>query len=92
MAPHSSTLAWQIPWTEEPGGLKSMGSLGVGHAFMVYTSQALDCSAGNCLRWALGSIHFPGLSCSGSGSWVLHKGADSVGPALCALPRSEQLR
>ena len=31
MAPHSSTLAWQIPWTEEPGGLKSMGSLGVGH-------------------------------------------------------------
>ena len=31
MAPHSSTPAWKIPWTEEPGGLKSMGSLGVGH-------------------------------------------------------------
>ena len=31
MAPHSSTLAWKIPWTEEPGGLKSMGSLGVRH-------------------------------------------------------------
>ena len=30
MAPHSSTLAWQIPWTEEPGRLQSMGSLGVG--------------------------------------------------------------
>ena len=29
MAPHSSTLAWKIPWTEEPGGLQSMGSLGV---------------------------------------------------------------
>ena len=27
MAPHSSTLAWKIPWTEEPGGLQSMGSL-----------------------------------------------------------------
>ena len=27
MAPHSSTLAWRIPWTEEPGGLQSMGSL-----------------------------------------------------------------
>ena len=27
MAPHSSTLAWKIPWTEEPGKLKSMGSL-----------------------------------------------------------------
>ena len=26
MAPHSSTLAWKIPWTEEPGGLPSMGS------------------------------------------------------------------
>ena len=28
---HSSTLAWKIPWMEEPGGLQSMGSLGVGH-------------------------------------------------------------
>ena len=31
MAPDSGTLAWQIPWTEEPGGLQSMGSLRVGH-------------------------------------------------------------
>ena len=31
MAPHSSTLAWKIPWTEGPGELQSMGSLGVGH-------------------------------------------------------------
>ena len=31
MAPHSSTLAWKIPWTEESGGLQSMGSLRVGH-------------------------------------------------------------
>ena len=31
MAPHSCTLAWKIPWTEEPGGLQSMGSLGVRH-------------------------------------------------------------
>ena len=30
-APHSSTLAWKIPWTEEPGRLQSMGSLRVGH-------------------------------------------------------------
>ena len=29
MATHSSTLAWKIPWTEEPGGLQSIGSLGV---------------------------------------------------------------
>jgi len=31
MEPHSSTLAWKIPWMEEPGGLQSMGSLRVGH-------------------------------------------------------------
>ena len=31
MTPHSSTLAWKIPWTEEPGRLQSMGSLRVGH-------------------------------------------------------------
>ena len=31
MAPHSSTLAWKIPWTEEPGRLQSMPSLRVRH-------------------------------------------------------------
>ena len=31
MAPHSSTLAWKIPWMEEPGGLQSRGSQRVGH-------------------------------------------------------------
>ena len=31
MATHSSTLAWRIPWMEEPGRLQSMGLLGVGH-------------------------------------------------------------
>ena len=31
MAPHSSTLAWKIPWMEEPGRLQAMGSLRVGH-------------------------------------------------------------
>ena len=31
MASHSSTLAWKIPWREEPGRLQSMGSLRVGH-------------------------------------------------------------
>ena len=29
--PHSSTLAWKLPWMEEPGRLQSMGSLRVGH-------------------------------------------------------------
>ena len=46
----------------------------------------------NCLKQALGCLHFPGLSHSGSGSRVLHKGTDLVGPEFCALPRSGQLR
>ena len=33
MAPHSSTLAWKIPWMEEPGRLQSMGSPRVGHGW-----------------------------------------------------------
>ena len=41
MAPHSSTLALKIPWMEEPGGLQSMGSLGVGHNWV--TSLSLSC-------------------------------------------------
>ena len=46
----------------------------------------------NCLKRALACVHFSGLSCSGSGSQVLPKGADSVGPVFCALPGSKQLR
>ena len=34
MAPHSSTLAWKIPWMKEPGRLQSMGSLRVGHGWV----------------------------------------------------------
>ena len=37
MAPHSSTLAWEAPWTEEPGGLQSMGSPGVRHDWATNT-------------------------------------------------------
>ena len=39
-------------------------------ALPVYPAQTLGCSAGNCLMRALVYMHFPGLSCSGSGSWV----------------------
>ena len=37
MAPHSNIPAWRIPWTEEPGGLQSMGSKRVGHDFTTNT-------------------------------------------------------
>ena len=45
---------------------------------------------GNFPKRALGFVHFPGLSCSGSGSQVLHKGIDLVGHAF--VPRFKQLR
>ena len=43
MAPHSSTLAWKIPWMEEPGRLQSMGSLRVGHDCTTYFHFSLSC-------------------------------------------------
>ena len=45
MAPHSSTLDWKVPWTEEPGRLQSMGSLRVGHDWV--TSLSLF----TCMHW-----------------------------------------
>ena len=41
MAPHSSTLAWKTPWTEEPGGLQSMGSLRVHGGDFTFTFHFL---------------------------------------------------
>ena len=42
MATHSSTLAWRILWTEEPGGLQSMGSQRVGHDLSDFTLLSLS--------------------------------------------------
>ena len=49
MAPHSSTLAWKIPWTEEPRRLQSMGSLRVGHDWATSLSRIGD-GNGNALQ------------------------------------------
>ena len=43
MATHSNTLAWKIPWTEEPGRLQSRGSLRVGHDWATSLSFSLSC-------------------------------------------------
>ena len=43
MAPHSSTLAWKIPWMEEPGRLQSMGLLRVGHTERLHFHFSLSC-------------------------------------------------
>ena len=58
-------------------------------ALPAHTAQALGCSARNRLRPALSCMHLPGLSRSGSGTWVVLRGTDPVGPVFCALPRSE---
>ena len=49
MAPHSSTLAWRIPWREEPGRLQSMGSQRVRHDWA--TSLSLSLSLPPLYRW-----------------------------------------
>ena len=61
------------------------------YSFPVYIAQAPGCSAGELAKVGPGLCAIPDLNHSGSGSWVLHKGTDSVGPAFCAFPRSEQL-
>ena len=44
MAPHSSTLAWRIPWTQEPGRLQSVGSLRVEHDWRLHFHFSLSCT------------------------------------------------
>ena len=65
MAPHSSTLAWKIPWTEEPGRLQSMGSLRVGHDWA--TSLSLFTFMHWRRQWQPTPVFLPGES-QGRGS------------------------
>ena len=67
VAPHSSTLAWKIPWTEEPGGLQSMGSLRVGHDWA--TSLSLFTFMHWRRKWQPTPVFLPGES-RGRGSLV----------------------
>ena len=67
MAPHSNSLAWKIPWTEEPGGLQSMGLLGVGHDRV--TSLSLFTFIHWRRKWQPTPVFFPGES-QGQGSLV----------------------
>ena len=60
MAPHSSTLAWKIPRTEEPGGLQSMGSLRVGHDWV--TSLSLFTFMHWRRKWQPTPVFLPGES------------------------------
>ena len=67
MAPHSSTLAWKTPWTEEPGRLQSMGSLRVRHDWV--TSLSLFTFMHWRRKWQPIPVFLPGES-QGQGSLV----------------------
>ena len=67
VATHSSTLAWQIPWTEEPGRLQSMGSIGVRHDWT--TSLSLFTLMNWRRKWQPTPVFVPGES-QGRGSLV----------------------
>ena len=67
MAPHSSTLAWKIPWTEKPGGLQSVVSVKVGHDRA--TSLSLFTLTHWRRKWQLAPVFLPGES-QGRGSLV----------------------
>ena len=67
MAPHSSTLAQKVPWTEEPGRLQSMGSLRIGHEWA--TSLSLSTFIHWRRKWQPTPVFLPGES-QGRGSLV----------------------
>jgi len=91
-APHSSTPAWKIPWTEEPGRLQSMGSLGVGHDWA--TSLSLFTFMHWRRKWQPTPVFLPGES-QGTGEpgglpslgWhrVGHNWSDSAAAAAALL-------
>ena len=64
MAPHSSTVAWKIPWMEEPGRLQSMGSLRVRHDFtFTFYFHALEkemATHSSVLAWRIPGTEKPG--------------------------------
>ena len=78
MAPHSSTLAWKIPWTEEPGRLQTMGSWRVGHDWA--TSLSLFTFMQWRRKWKPTPVFLPWES-QGRGSLVglLSMGSHRVG-------------
>ena len=66
MAPHSSTLAWKIPWMEEPGRLQSMGSLRVGSdftftfSFHFHSLEKEMATHSSVLAWRISGMGEPG--------------------------------
>ena len=63
MAPHSSTLAWKIPWTEEPGGLQSMSQTRLSDFTFTFHFHALEkemATHSSVLAWRIPGTEEPG--------------------------------
>ena len=75
IAPHSSTLAWKIPWMEEPGGMQSMGSLRVRHDWV--TSLSLFTFMHWSRKWQLIPV------------FLLGEWGSLVGCCLCGCTESD---
>ena len=90
MAPHSSTLAWRIPWMEEPGGLQSMGSLRVRHDWATSLHFSLSCIGegggnplqGSCLESPRDGGAWWAAICGVAQSWTRLKWLSSSRPLL----------
>ena len=92
MAPHSSTLAWKIPWMEEPGGLQSMGSLRVGHnwatslsLFHFHASEKETATHSCVLAWRIPGTGEPGGLTSMGSHRVGHDWSDLAAAAAGQL-------
>ena len=90
MAPHSSTLAWTIPWMEEPGRLQSMGLLGVGHdwatsfTFHFHALEKEMATHSSVLAWRIPGMGEPGGLLSMGLHRVRHDWSNLVAAAAAA--------
>ena len=97
MAPHSSTLAWKIPWMEEPGGLQSMGSRRVGYDWATtctFNFHALEkemATHSSVLAWRIPGTGEPGGLPSMGSQRVRHDWSDFAAAACMAwsFPRAQ---
>ena len=92
MAPHSSTLAWKIPWMEEPGGLQSMGSLRVGHDWATLHFHALEkkmATHSSVLAWRIPGTVEPGGLASMRSHRVGHDWSDLAAAAAAVGYQTE---
>ena len=96
MVPHSSTLAWKIPWMEEPGRLQSMGSLRVGHDWAISLSlftfhfHALEnemATHSSVLAWRIPGMGEPGGLLSMGSHRVGHDWSDLAAAAALLIFR-----